>query len=66
MLNRHSLEILLDLLEIKISTIMVQNKDDLREVKKLKACRKEIHMLLKQSIENRRVEATQIEINMPM
>jgi hypothetical protein len=42
MLSKQSLEILIDLVEIKISTIMIQDKDDIREVKRLKNCRSEL------------------------
>jgi hypothetical protein len=42
MLSKQSLEILLDLVEIKLSTIMVQDKEDIRELKKLKNCRNEL------------------------
>ena len=42
MLSRQSLDILLDLVEIKLSAILVQDKDDLREVKRLKACKQEL------------------------
>ncbi|MDR2766198.1 MAG: hypothetical protein LBB63_01910 [Holosporaceae bacterium] len=42
MLSKQSLEILIDLVEIKLSVIMVQDKDDVREVKKLKNCRNEL------------------------
>jgi hypothetical protein len=42
MLSKQSLDILIDLVEIKLSVIMVQDKDDVREVKKLKICRSEL------------------------
>ena len=42
MLSKQSLDILIDLVEIKLSTIMVQDKDDIREVRKLKHCRNEL------------------------
>jgi hypothetical protein len=44
MLSKQSLEILLDLVEIKLSTIIVQDKDDVREIKKLRNCRSELLM----------------------
>ncbi len=41
-LSRQSIEILLDLLEIKVNAIEVQDKDDARELNRLKKCRKEL------------------------
>lgn len=41
-LSRQSLEILLDLIEIKVSVIEVQDKDDARELNKLRKCRQEL------------------------
>lgn len=41
-LSRQSLEILLDLIEIKVSVIEVQDKDDARELNKLRKCRQEV------------------------
>ncbi len=42
MLSRQSLDILIDLIEIKLSAIIVQDKDDLKEVMKLRKCRREL------------------------
>jgi hypothetical protein len=42
MLSKQSLDILLDLVEIKLSTIMILDKDDIREVQKLKNCKSEL------------------------
>lgn len=42
MISSQSLEILLDLVEIKLSSMIVQDKDDLRELRKLKNCRGEL------------------------
>jgi hypothetical protein len=42
MLSKQSLDILIDLVEIKLSAILVQDKDDIREVRKLKHCRNEL------------------------
>ena len=42
MLSKQSLDILIDLVEIKLSAILVQDKDDVREVKRLKNCRNEL------------------------
>ncbi|MDR3151748.1 MAG: hypothetical protein LBT67_02745 [Holosporaceae bacterium] len=35
---------MIDLVEIKLSAILVQDKDDIREVRKLKHCRNELLM----------------------
>lgn len=42
MLSKRSLDILLDLIEIKLSAIIVQDKEDIREVINLKKCKKEL------------------------
>jgi len=42
MLSKQSIDILIDLVEIKLSAILVQDKDDLREVNKLKHCKSEL------------------------
>lgn len=42
MLSKQTLEILIDLVEIKLSAILVQDKEDLKEIKKLKTCRSEL------------------------
>jgi hypothetical protein len=47
MLSRQSLEILIDLVEIKLSTIMIMDKEDVREVKRLKNCKNELIRLIK-------------------
>jgi hypothetical protein len=52
MLSRQSLDILIDLVEIKLSTIMVQDKDDIREVKRLKHCRNELIASRKMYVKN--------------
>ncbi|MDR2681829.1 MAG: hypothetical protein LBB29_02170 [Holosporaceae bacterium] len=44
MLSKQSLDILIDLVEIKLSAIMVVDGEDLKEVKKLKHCRSELLM----------------------
>lgn len=41
-LSRQSLEILLDLIEIKVSALLIQDRDDARELNKLRKCRQEI------------------------
>ena len=42
MLSKQSVDIVIDLVEIKLSAILVQDKDDLREVNKLKHCKSEL------------------------
>ena len=42
MISPQSLEVLLDLVEIKLSSMIVQDKDDLRELRKLKNCKAEL------------------------
>ncbi len=42
MLSKQSIDILIDLVEIKLSAILVQDKDDIREVNKLKHCKSEL------------------------
>lgn len=44
--SRDSVELLLDLIEIKISNIVVQDKDDSQELKKLKRCKEELAKLI--------------------
>jgi len=41
-LSRHSLEIMLDLIEMKIAAIQIQDKDDARELNRLRKCRQEL------------------------
>ncbi len=41
-LSRQSVEILLDLIEIKINVIQIQDRDDARELNKLRKCRQEL------------------------
>ncbi|MBO6056109.1 MAG: hypothetical protein J6P84_03965 [Alphaproteobacteria bacterium] len=42
MLSKQSVDILIDLVEIKLSAILIQDKDDVREVNKLKHCKNEL------------------------
>lgn len=42
MLSRQSIDILIDLVEIKLSTMIVQDKEDMREAKRLRNCRTEL------------------------
>lgn len=41
-LSRQSLEILLDLIEIKVSNLHIQDREDARELNKLRKCRQEL------------------------
>lgn len=41
-ISRESLEIILDLIEIKMSALQIHDKDDAREVTKLRKCRQEL------------------------
>lgn len=47
-ISRESFEIILDLIEIKMSTLQIHDKDDEREVNKLRKCRQELLSLLTQ------------------
>jgi len=40
-ISRESLEIILDLIEIKVSALQMHDKDDARELNKLRKCRQE-------------------------
>jgi hypothetical protein len=42
MLSKQSLDILIDLVEIKLGAIMILDKDDIKEVQRLKNCRSEL------------------------
>jgi hypothetical protein len=54
MLSRQSLEILLDLVEIKLSSMIVQDKEDIKELRKLKSCRAELIACTREETKNRR------------
>ena len=41
-LSSQSLEILMDLIEIKVSAVQIQDRDDARELNKLRKCRQEL------------------------
>lgn len=47
-ISRESVEITLDLIEIKMSTLQIHDKDDERELNKLRKCRQELLFLLSQ------------------
>lgn len=41
-ITQQSIEILLDLIEIKVSALQIQDRDDARELNKLRKCRQEL------------------------
>lgn len=45
-LSRRSIEILIDLLEIRISVLMINDQEDARELTRLKKCRDELQKSL--------------------
>ena len=45
-LSRKSIELLLDLTDIRIDTFLVQDQDDIRELAKLRKCKKELEQIL--------------------
>lgn len=61
MISKQSLNILLDLVEIKISAMVVLDKDDLRELQKLKNCKKEILILIKDYVKINSIVHKQLE-----
>jgi len=54
-LSTQSLEILLDLIEIKVSALQIQDRDDARELNKLRKCRQELLLEMNQ-ISTKRTE----------
>jgi len=46
-LSRQSLEMLLDLIEIKVNAIEMEDREDIRELNRLKRCRQELIIELK-------------------
>ncbi|MDR1475379.1 MAG: hypothetical protein LBI30_02565 [Holosporales bacterium] len=45
-ISKQSLEVLLDLVEIKLEALLIQDRDDLKELNRLKSCRKELSGLI--------------------
>jgi len=41
-ISQQSIEILLDLIEIKVSALQIQDRDDARELNRLRKCRQEL------------------------
>ena len=46
MLNKELIEMLIDLVEIKLSYFEIQDREDVKELKKLKSCSKELKIFL--------------------
>ena len=55
MLSRQSLEILLDLVEIKLSSMIVQDKEDIKELRKLKICKSELIACTREETKGHRI-----------
>lgn len=49
-ISRESLEIILDLIEIKVNALQIHDKEDVRELNKLRKCRQELLSLLGQFV----------------
>lgn len=47
-LTKQSINILIDLIEIKLSAILVQDREDARELVRLQNCKKELMSMFKQ------------------
>ncbi len=45
-MSKQSLEMLLDLVEIKLGALLVQDKDDTKELNRLKSCKNELAQLI--------------------
>jgi hypothetical protein len=58
MLSRCSLEILLDLLEIKMAAFAIQDRDDSRELERLKNCKRELSDLSQAHQQRGKISAT--------
>lgn len=46
-LSKKSIELLLDLTDIRIDTFLVQDQEDVRELAKLRKCKKELENIMK-------------------
>jgi len=58
MISKQSLDILIDLVEIKLSTIMVVDKDDIKELQRLKNCKDELLVSRRQFTEKMQQQYT--------
>lgn len=61
LLSRQSVEILMDLIEIKVNALEIQDRDDARELNKLRKCRQELiseHKQLNPKRKERLLEST--------
>jgi hypothetical protein len=54
-LSRQSLEILLDLVEMKVNALQIQDRDDARELTRLRKCRQELLLEINQA-QSKRVD----------
>ena len=46
-LSRRSMELLIDLLEVRISVFMIHDQEDAKELARLKRCKEELESILK-------------------
>lgn len=46
-LSKRSIEILIDLLDVRISVLMINDQEDARELARLKKCKEELEAILK-------------------
>lgn len=47
-ISRESLEIILDLIEIKVGALQIHDKDDAKEINKLRKCKQELLLIINQ------------------
>lgn len=57
-LSKRSIEILIDLLEVRISVLMINDQEDARELARLKKCKEELETIVK-SLPNCKLQAAQ-------
>jgi hypothetical protein len=62
MLSRNSVDILLDLLEIKLAAFIVQDREDPRELERLRMCKRELLDLVRDTRRIRREQMLQSNI----
>ncbi|MDR1366047.1 MAG: hypothetical protein LBJ03_03070 [Holosporales bacterium] len=53
-MSRQSLEILLDLVEIKLGALLVQDREDMQELGNLKSCKRELAEMINGKVAERR------------
>ena len=61
-LSRRSMELLIDLLEVRISVLMINDQEDAKELARLKRCKEELESILKM-LPHRAPRAEQTEQN---